>query len=93
MPQGERIQIAQHRAEELSAFYSHLTLFGGVMALLAVFDAVSGGGWWFQWPLLGWSVGLVAHALTVWAHRLWGPEWEERKTTGLLARAGAGPLR
>jgi hypothetical protein len=93
MTQGERIKMAHHRAEELSTFYSHLTLFGGVIALLAVFDALSGGGWWFYWPMLGWSIGIAAHALTMWGHRLWGPEWEERKTADLLARAGVGPPR
>ena len=95
MTQSERMDAARHRAEELRAFYSHLTLYGGVMVLLAVFDALSGGGWWFQWPLSGWALGIVAHALTVWGHRLWGPEWEERKIAQLLAgpTPGVRPLR
>ena len=45
-------------------FYIHLTAFLVVNASLIVINLVtSSGHLWFQWPLLGWGIGIVAHAL------------------------------
>ena len=32
-------------------------------ALLFVIDALTPGGWWFQWPMLAWGALLLLHAL------------------------------
>lgn len=85
MTQDERVEAAHIRARELREFYSHLVLFAAAMVLLAALDALTGGGWWVQWPLAGWGVGLAGHAVAVWGRRRWGPEWEERKVAELLA--------
>jgi 2TM domain len=47
-------------------FYIHLAAYLAVNALLVYINlAASPGRLWFQWPLIGWGVGLAAHALAV----------------------------
>ena len=47
-------------------FSIHLTAYLVVNTLLVAINlATSPGRLWFKWPLLGWGVGLVAHALVV----------------------------
>jgi len=44
---------------------------------------LTGGGWWFYWPLISWGIGLGVHALGVFGFGgggPWGRGWEERKT-------------
>jgi hypothetical protein len=43
----------------------HAATFCIVNALLAVINLTSGGNTWFQWPLLGWGIGLAWHAWVV----------------------------
>jgi hypothetical protein len=87
---------ARKQAKEQRDFYAHLATYAGVMVLLFIIDVLSGEGWWFFWPLLGWGIGVVAHAVTVFGENRFGPAWEERKTQQLLERvttAPASPVR
>jgi len=44
-------------------FYIHLTVYLVVNALLIFINlATSSERLWFQWPLLGWGLGILAHA-------------------------------
>ncbi len=48
-------------------FRIHLFTFIAVMSLLAVINLLTSPGFlWFIWPLLGWGIGILAHALTVY---------------------------
>jgi len=40
------------------AFKRHLRTYVGVIAFLFVIDVVTGGGYWFYWPALGWGLFL-----------------------------------
>lgn len=43
-------------------FLIHLIVFVAVMTLLTVIDLLtSPGTYWFQWPLLGWGIGVLGH--------------------------------
>src|SRR2546423_779369 len=45
-------------------FYIHLTVFLVINALLIFINlATSRERLWFQWPLFGWGLGIVAHAI------------------------------
>ena len=69
----------QH-AKALKGFYSHLATYAVVISLLAILDYVSGPSWWVQWPLLGWGIALVLHALGVFVFDTrFGSDWEQRK--------------
>ncbi len=55
MESDERYRLAKRRVHVLKGFYIHLATYIAVMALLLLIDFLTGGGWWFYWPLLGWG--------------------------------------
>jgi hypothetical protein len=84
----ERYEWARRRVRELRAFYMHLTVFVGVNILLHVINfATSPRAYWAVWPLFGWGIGLVAHALATYRWMPFaGKDWEERKIRELLEK-------
>jgi len=44
-----------------SEFNPHLWSFIIVIGGLFLIDVITPGGWWFQWPMLGWGIGLAFH--------------------------------
>ena len=87
MESDERYRLAKRRVRVLKGFYIHLATYIAVMALLLLIDFLTGGGWWFYWPLLGWGIGIVAHAFTVFGiGGILGSEWEEKKTRDLMSK-------
>jgi hypothetical protein len=84
-----RYDRAQARVKELKGFYTHATAYVLVNIGLFVINLLTGGGWWFYWPLLGWGIGLGVHAISVFGFSgggPWGQDWEERKTRELVDR-------
>ena len=82
---------ARRQARALRAFYTHLTAYVGVMALLVFINISTGdgldGNWWVQWPAMGWGIGLAIHALTTFhGGTFLGADWERRKAEELLRR-------
>ena len=82
----ERYDRARRRVHELRGFYVHACVFVGVNGLLHVINlATSPRRYWAFWPLLGWGVGLLAHAAATYR---WLPfsskEWQERKIKELM---------
>jgi hypothetical protein len=48
---------------------------------------MSGAGWWVQWPILGWRIGVIAHGLAVfgsWPNFI--TDWQLRKIKELKDR-------
>ena len=85
MESDEKYRRAKRRVRVLKGFYIHLATYIGVIALLFFIDFLTGGGWWFYWPLLGWGIGIIAHAFTVFGIAgFLGSEWEEKKTRDLM---------
>ena len=84
-----RYERAQARVKELKGFYTHATAYVLVNIGLFVINLLTGGGWWFYWPLLGWGIGLGVHALSVFGFSGGGPfgqDWEDRKGRGIMGR-------
>jgi 2TM domain-containing protein len=84
-PDEARLARARRRLAALKGFYIHLLVFAVVLAGLFIVNLAAGGPWWVLWVLLGWGIGIVAHAITVF-----GPtsqaiaDWEERKLRELM---------
>jgi hypothetical protein len=79
---------ARKRVDDLKGFYVHLFTYIGVNLFLFLLNILTApGNWWFYWPLLGWGIGLAAHAASVF---VWNPflgqEWEERKIREIMER-------
>jgi hypothetical protein len=76
----ERLAQARRRVAALKGFYIHLFVFAMVLAGLAIINLASGGPWWVLWVLLGWGIGVLAHALTVFGRTSQAvADWEQRK--------------
>lgn len=65
MNESEKVAQAKKRVGAMMGFYTHAGVFVLVMALLTAVNVYSGSNWWVQWPLLGWGIGLLAHAVGV----------------------------
>jgi fatty acid desaturase len=86
-PDQERLARAQRRVAALKGFYIHLLVFALVLAGLTIINAASGGPWWVLWVLLGWGIGVLAHALTVFGRSSRTiADWEERKVREYMDR-------
>ena len=86
MDEQVRYERARKRVEDIKGFYTHLTVYVLVnLGLLTLNLLTSPNALWFYWPLLGWGIGVAAHAASVFGPGLmWGPEWEERKIKELM---------
>ena len=83
--EAERLARARRRLEALKAFYIHLFVFALVLAGLTIVNVAVGGPWWVLWVLLGWGVGIIAHAITVFGHSSRAiADWEEKKLKQFL---------
>ena len=83
----QRYQRAHARVQALKGFYTHATAYVLVNVALFVINLLTGGGWWFYWPLVFWGIGLGVHALMVFGlGGRFGQDWEERKTRELMAK-------
>ncbi len=75
-------QKAATRVKELKGFYGNLTSYCLVISFLAVLNLLTSPEYlWFLWPMLGWGIGIVAHAATTFGI---GKEWEEKKINQLM---------
>ena len=56
--------------------YVHATVYVAVNALLVTINlSTAPGRLWFQWPLLGWGIGLLAHAAVAFSLTGRRSEW------------------
>ncbi|MEW6357762.1 MAG: 2TM domain-containing protein [Planctomycetota bacterium] len=74
MADQEALERAKKKVEAKIGFYIHLTVYVGVNLLLLIINLatlpeVRKGffkDFWFYWPLLGWGIGIIFHALGVY---------------------------
>jgi hypothetical protein len=87
MDEHEKLSRARQKVEAMTGFYIHLTAFIVVNAVLFIIDAMSGADWWVQWPILGWGIGIIAHALAVFGRwPTFVANWQLRKIRELKER-------
>ena len=81
----QAMERARKRARQLMAFYIHITTYVLVGAFLVFIDLVAGvtgdttvlGLDWAYWPILGWGIGVAAHAVSLAINPTGA--WEQRK--------------
>ncbi|SMO37019.1 2TM domain-containing protein [Saccharicrinis carchari] len=84
MDEQARYQEAKKRAEEIRGFYHHLVSYIVVNTILVIMNLVWTPEYlWFIWTTLGWGVGIIFHAVSVYGN-LWGKAWEERKIREIM---------
>ena len=81
-----KYQKAKKRVKEMRGFYTHLGVYVLVNLLLFLINTTTSPGvLWFYWPLFGWGIGIVMHAVRVFALGRWfGPDWEEKKIQEIM---------
>jgi len=72
---------AKERVEKLKGFYGNLISYCCVIPFLIFINLRTGGFQWFWFPMLGWGMGLMFHALETFGY---GKNWEERKIQEIL---------
>jgi hypothetical protein len=66
------LEQGTHAGTKPVGLYIHATVYAAVNVLLITINLSSATGeLWFQWPLLGWGIGLLTHAVA--AFSLAGP--------------------
>ncbi len=59
-------KIAEARAAKqykaIRGFYIHCFVYVLVGLLLVLVNVLTGGKMWAQWPIIGWGIGIAAHA-------------------------------
>jgi hypothetical protein len=81
-----KYQKAKKRVKELRGFYGHLSVYVVVnLGLFLINITTSPERLWFIWPLMGWGIGFVFHALSVFGFLpRFGADWEERKIREIM---------
>ena len=69
------------------AFYRYLSSYIIVIGVLFLINSLTPGPWWFQWPALGWGIGLVFQLKTIFFHR------DKKFDKGIETKhTGTGPM-
>ena len=73
---------AAKRVKDLKGFYGNLTSYCLVIPFLFILNMItSPDHLWFYWPMLGWGIGILAHAISTFGI---GKDWEDKKIKQLM---------
>ena len=62
--ENELEEVARKRVQARMGFVVHLTMYLVMNAGFVAIWYLSGHGYpWFMWPMLGWGIGILAHAI------------------------------
>lgn len=83
---------ARKRVAEIKDFHGHLLIYLMVnLMLVGIYLATGSDHFWPIYPMLGWGIGLVSHAASVYG--MFGfinSEWEERKVREIMLQKQHG---
>lgn len=84
----ERYFKARKRVEEIKGFYGNLAAYIVVnIGLLILNLATSPEQLWFYWPMLGWGIGVIFHAMKVFNYMPFlDKDWEQQKIREILEK-------
>jgi hypothetical protein len=96
MTELEEYQKARDRVQEVKGFYAHAVMFLVANVALVILNLATleknDGVLWFIWPLIGWGVVLVVHAISVFGiGRFLGRGWEQHQIQRELDRQHKDP--
>ena len=65
MDNQENYNKAKKWAEEKIGFYMHLAAYVAISGLLIGINLTSSQYLWFEWPVIGWGIGVLLHGLRI----------------------------
>ena len=70
---------ARRRVRRIKKFYSHFTMWL-VFSVIFIFLNLTNGGpeFWAIFPIMGWGIGVLFHAISVFGLPGLGHDWEDR---------------
>lgn len=73
---------------DLKGFYSHAIKYIVVISILFIVNYTTSPNYiWAWWVVLGWGIGILSHALSIFEiFSLFGPNWEKKKIEKRLGR-------
>ena len=81
-----KYQKAKERVTALRGFYGHLSVYVIVnLGLFLINMTTSPETLWFIWPLMGWGIAIVLHAVRVFVEAP-GSSWEEKNIAELMKK-------
>ena len=88
MEENKRYEEAKQKVEAIKGFYIHLIVYILVNAVMFIINiTTSPHYYWFIWPLIGWGLGLLGHAMSVFGlGGFLGKEWEEKKIRQIVEK-------
>jgi len=61
--------LAREQFRAINGFYNHFIAFVAVVAVLVGVNLATGDAFWVHWVLLGWGLGVGAHAFVVFVRK------------------------
>ncbi|WP_221075063.1 2TM domain-containing protein [Agarivorans aestuarii] len=74
-------QQQQAQSKKLLAFKIHASSYLSISCMLFLIDWLTGGPWWFFWPMLGMGIGLFSHGLGLF--KVWRKLVQTQQGAGL----------
>jgi len=83
-----KIQRAKEKVGALKHFYLNLVLFVVINLILFLLNITfTPDNLWFIWPLVGYGIGVIVHAILVFGFsRPYGLGWEEKKIKEIMEK-------
>lgn len=86
-PEDWKYKAAKKRVKKVRGFFSHLTTWLVFCAFFIFLNFATGSAsFWAIWPIMGWGLGVVFHAIGVFGAPGLGKDWEERMMEREMAR-------
>jgi hypothetical protein len=81
--------LAMAHVRKLKQFYMHVIQYAVVMGFLFVINLMTSPGYfWVIWPALGWGLGLLSHAASIFdLLPFFGANWEKKQVEKRLGRS------
>lgn len=82
-----KLKLAKKRVKKVKGFYGHLSTWLVFCAFFLLLNlATDRNNFWAFWPIAGWGLGVVFHAIGVFGLPGLGKDWEERMLEREMAR-------
>jgi transcriptional regulator with XRE-family HTH domain len=80
--------LAIQQVKDLKSFYSHLIKYLIIIAGLFIVNFLTSPDYiWAWWAALGWGIGVISHALSVFeVFNFFGAQWEKKQVEKKLGR-------